>query len=234
VFHGNGRNAFDYRNAMVDKSEEYNVIVIVPQFSSQDFPGGDAYNLGNVFMDGDNPSEETLNPEEKWTFSIIDPLFNYFKDLIGNVNTTYDIFGHSAGAQFAHRFVMFKPEANFNKVIASAAGWYTVPNLTVSFPYGYSNSPLEFSSLTDLYQQELTILIGELDNDPNASGLRHNEFADAQGDDRLERAQYFYNFALEDSQQLGVTLNWRIEVNSGAGHNYIVAASKGADILYND
>jgi pimeloyl-ACP methyl ester carboxylesterase len=234
VFHGNGRNAFDYRNAMIAQAEEYNFIVVAPQFSSQDFPGGDGYNMGNVFVDGDNPTAETLNPEEEWTFSVIEPLFDYFRDLIGNLNTSYDVFGHSAGGQFAHRYIMFKPDANVNKVVASGSGWYTMPNLMVNFPYGYSNSPLEFNSLQDLYQQKLIVLIGELDNDPNATGLRRNEFADVQGDNRFERAQYFYNYALENAQQLGVQLNWQIEVNSAAGHSYLLAASKGAELLYND
>lgn len=233
VFHGNGRNAFDYRNAMIAESEAYNFIVIAPQFSSQDFPGGDSYNLGNVFMDGDNPSPETLNPEEDWTFSVIEPLFDYFRNLIGNLNTSYDVFGHSAGGQFAHRYLMFKPAANYNRVVVSGSGWYTMPDPSVRFPYGFSDSPLESQSLIDLYQKELIILIGELDNDPNAAGLRRNEFADVQGDNRFERAETFYNFALEDTQQLEIDLFWELEINSNAGHSYILAASKAAQILYN-
>ena len=38
-----------------------------------------------------------------------------------------DLFGHSAGSQVAHRFLLFKPTNKTNKVILSAAGWYTVP-----------------------------------------------------------------------------------------------------------
>mgnify|MGYP003305291683 CR=1 FL=1 len=54
-------------------------IVIVPEFSNDYFPDGDSYNLANIFTDGDNPSSETLNPSEQWTFAVLDPLFIYFK-----------------------------------------------------------------------------------------------------------------------------------------------------------
>jgi pimeloyl-ACP methyl ester carboxylesterase len=175
VFHGNSRNAFDYRSALTIKSEQYNFIVIVPQFSTQDFPGGDAYNLGNVYVDGDNPSPTTLNEEEFWTYSVIEPLFDYFKEATGNLSLDYHVVGHSAGGQFVHRFLMFKPNARYNKLVASASGWYTVPDLSVSFPYGFNESILMNSSLEEMFSKDLTILVGSLDNDPNASGLRRNQ-----------------------------------------------------------
>ena len=71
VLHGGSRDAESARNNMISKSIEYNFIVIAPKFSSDDFPLGDGYNLGNVYYDGDNPSPETLNDEEDWAFSII-------------------------------------------------------------------------------------------------------------------------------------------------------------------
>ena len=77
VFHGAGRNARDYRDAMIAKANQYQYIVIAPEFSITDFPGGDGYNLGNVFVDGDNPLSSTLNPEEAWAFSVIEPLFDF-------------------------------------------------------------------------------------------------------------------------------------------------------------
>ena len=48
-----------------------------------------------------------------------------------------------------------------------------------------------------LLSKELTILIGENDNDPNDSGLRRNSIVDQQGVNRFTRANYFYNLALK-------------------------------------
>jgi pimeloyl-ACP methyl ester carboxylesterase len=233
VFHGNGRNAFDYRKAMISKSEQYNFIVIVPRFSSQDFPGGDKYNLGNIFEDGDNPTPETLNLETDWTFSLIEPIFNYVKTAIDNSSNSYNLFGHSAGGQFVHRFLMFKPDAHVNKTVASASGWYTVTNLDIDFPYGFKESPLLNISLEQLFNKRLIIQVGELDNDPNAAGLRHNQFADAQGLHRLERAQHFFNQASQLALDNNFYLNWDLMIIDELAHDYEGACAYGADLIFN-
>lgn len=233
VFHGAGRNAKDYRDAMRNKADDYGVIVMAPEFSIQNFPSGDQYNLGNVFVDGDNPSPTTLNPENEWSFSIIEPLFDFVKTQINNSNSTYDLFGHSAGAQFAHRLLMFKPNARINNTVVSASGWYTFPNTGVVFPYGLEDSPLENLSLDVLFSKNVYIQVGENDNNPNDSGLRHNAMADAQGTNRKDRAVNFYQF----SQQLALDnawgFNWSFDIIENADHNYVLATQNAADLLYN-
>jgi len=233
VFHGAGRNAKDYRDAMIAKANQFNFIVIVPEFSIANFPGGDGYNLGNVFIDGDNPSIGTLNPEDEWAFSVIEPLFDFIKQSLNNFTPKYHIFGHSAGGQFAHRFMMFKPNARFDKVVSSGSGWYTVPDLDINFPYGFKNSPLEDNSFENLFEKQLTIQIGELDNDPNSAGLRHNQFADAQGLNRLERANHFFDEALQLSQENNLEFNWDLHINEEGTHNYLTASESAANLIFN-
>lgn len=233
VFHGAGRNARDYRDAVQAKAEQFGVIVLAPEFSIQNFPSGDQYNLGNVFVDGDNPSPSTLNPENEWTFSIIEPLFDFVKTQIDNSNNTYNVIGHSAGAQFAHRLMMFKPNVRINKAVISAAGWYTVPNTAIRFPYGFMDSPLEDLSLTNLFQKTIYIQVGENDNNPNASGLRRNEFVDAQGTNRKDRAIHFFEFSETLAQSNQFTFNWNFILIPNADHNFMVATQNGIDLLYN-
>ncbi|TPV34040.1 hypothetical protein FJ651_07730 [Paucihalobacter ruber] len=233
VFHGANRNASDYRNTLIAKSNEYNFIVIVPEFSEANFPGGDQYNLGNVYVDGDNPTANTLNPESEWTFSIIETLFDYVKTQLGNTNNTYKIFGHSAGAQFAHRFLMFKPNNRSQQTVISAAGWYTFPDLTVNFPYGFKNSMLQTSSREILFSKNVTVQIGENDNNPNAAGLRHNTTVDMQGINRLERAVNYYNFCVQSAQTLNVDFNWSFSLRPNADHDYTSAAQDAAVTLFN-
>jgi pimeloyl-ACP methyl ester carboxylesterase len=233
VFHGNGRNARDYRDAMVAKSESLDFIVIAPEFSISNFASGDQYNLGNVFVDGDNPSPSTLNAQAVWSFSIIEPLFDDIKQRLNNDSGRYSIFGHSAGAQFAHRLISFKPNSRVDKIVASASGWYTVPDTSVSFPYGFNNAPLDGSTISQLLAQPLTILIGSADNDPNAAALRRNSIVDLQGTNRLARAQYFYNYGLQLSNSLNTEFNWSLVINPGADHDYQRASTDAADLLYN-
>jgi pimeloyl-ACP methyl ester carboxylesterase len=233
LFHGDNRNAKDYRDALINKSEAYNFILIAPEFSEVHYPTGDQYNLGNVFVDGDNPSSATLNTETVWTFSIIEPLFDYIKETMLNTNNRYSIIGHSAGGQFAHRFVMFKPNARFDNVIASASGWYTVPDVIIDFPYGFKKSPLENLSFSILYSKKLHILVGSADNDPNSPGLRHNPQADAQGLNRLDRANYFYNYSSDYAQENAIPFQWQITIAPGLNHDYSPAINYAVDLIFN-
>lgn len=233
VFHGTERNASDYRNSLIAKAQLLGFIVIVPEFSEQNFPGGDGYNLGNVFIDGDNPSNSTLNPEAEWTFSVIEPLFDFVKTQMNNTNVTYHIFGHSAGGQFAHRFLMFKPAARVDKAVISASGWYTFPNNTTVFPYGTNQSPLNSMSFSLFFDKKVYVQVGENDDDPNADGLRHNIYADAQGLNRKERAINYFEFCEQLATTNAINLNWSFHIVQNATHDYTKAAENAASLLFN-
>jgi len=232
VFHGNGRNAKDYRDAIIDKANKYGFIVIAPEFSDTNFKSGDSYNLGNIFVDGDNPTLTSLNPESIWTFSVIEPIFNYFKTDLKNTSTNYNIIGHSAGSQFAHRYLLFKPNTNVNKVVLSAAGWYTIPDISLKFPYGIKDSPFKNSMFSKFFSKNIIIQIGELDNDNNANSLRKNEVVNLQGANRFERANYFFNQSKKIATQENAPFNWQFFVNKGLDHSYKPAIEKAADYLF--
>lgn len=232
IFHGAGRNARDYRNAIISKANEHQFIAIVPEFSIENFPGGDGYNLGNVFVDGDNPSSNSLNPQNEWAFSFVAPIFNFMKKELENTSNTYHIIGHSAGAQFAQRLLLFTPNISSEKIVLSAAGWYTVPDLNIDFPYGFQKSPLENTNLVNLFSKQVFIQVGELDNNPNAGGLRRNQFADAQGVNRFERAYHFYNKSKDLAAKENISFDWNIQTNYGLDHDYRAALEIASDIIF--
>jgi len=233
ALHGGSRDAEGVRNNMIQKSIEYNFVLIAPKFSSQNFSLGDGYNLGNVYEDGDNPSTSTLNDEEEWSFSIIEPLFDSVVSSLSLIEEKYNLFGFSAGAQFVHRFIQFKPNARFNKVVAGAAGWYTVPDNNIPFPYGLDNSILTNTNLSNLLSKDLYIQVGALDNDPNSVGLRHNEYADAQGLNRVTRAVHFFESGQNIAESNNYSLNWSLHIIQGAGHNLIPNADSACDLIFN-
>lgn len=233
VFHGINRNAIEYRNALIVKANQYNFILIVPEFSEINFPQTNGYNYGNVYQNGESPSPTTLNPESNWTFSIIEPLFDYIKSNILNLNNNYYLIGHSAGAQYAHRFLMFKPNARASKTVISAAGLYTFPTTDIVFPYGYGQSILSNNSKVLLYKKEVFLQVGALDNNPNSSSLVHNTLADAQGLHRLERITNFYNFCQQDAQSLNLEFNWNFKIVPSLTHDFNQAVFISADTLFN-
>jgi len=233
ALHGGSRDAEGVRNNMIQKSIDYNFILIAPKFSSSNFSLGDGYNLGNVYVDGDNPSTNTLNDENEWSFSIIEPLFDSVKSSLSIESEKYNLFGFSAGAQFVHRFIQFMPDARFNKVVAGAAGWYTVPTNSIPFPYGYQNSILISTNLNDLLSSDLHIQVGALDNNPNSAGLRHNEYADAQGLNRVTRAVHFFESGQNIADSNNFNFNWSLHIIQGVGHNLIPNAENACDLMFN-
>ncbi len=232
VFHGANRDAQESRDALIANADQNNIIIVVPEFSEINFPGGDGYNLGNVFVDGDNPSPQTLNEEDQWAFSLVEPLFDYVKLLSSNTSANYSVFGFSAGGQFAHRFLFFKPNARINKAVASSSGWYTMPDNQVDFPYGLKESPVLNSSLASIFSKQLTVLIGELDDDPNASSLRRNSQADLQGTNRLARAQYFYNESITIANTKGLIYNWQYVSLPNVSHDINATANYAFDNIF--
>lgn len=232
VFHGAERDAMSYRNAIVAKAIEHQFIVVVPEFSELNFPTESAYQLGNVYVDGDQPSPTTLRAESLWSFSLVEPIFSFVKNKTKNNSAQYHLIGHSAGAQFAHRFLMFKPSARFEKAIVSAAGWYTATDNLVAFPYGMQASPLENLNLTALFAKKVIVQVGSADNNPNASTLRRTPQADAQGLHRLARAQYYYTKAQQAATNLNVPFSWQLSIIPGLTHDYVAALGYSADLLF--
>ena len=230
--HGMNRDGSNHRNSLIAKANENRCIVIVPEFNDDDFPGGDAYNLANIFVDGDNPSSETLNPIEEWTFSVLDPLFIYFKSLVTNYSNQYNLIGFSAGGQLAHRTFIFNNSNYCNKTIAMSSGWYTTIDENLDFPYGLNESPFDNSTLSTLFAKELIILIGENDNDPNAPNLRRNSIVDLQGDNRLDRAEYFFLNANDLANQENYSFNWQKHVIQNAAHDLTPISNFAIDLLY--
>lgn len=232
IFHGAERNALEYRNAIINKANTLNFIAVVPEFSEVNFPDVNGYQLGNVYVDGDEPSPATLNAEAIWSFSLVEPMFAFVKNKTKNSSATYFAIGHSGGAQFLHRFLMFKPTTKCDRAIVSAAGWYTATNKNIDFPYGLGSSPLENLDLAPLYAKNITVQVGTSDNNPNASSLRRNAEADVQGLHRLARAQYFYNTAAQSANVLSLPFTWQLAIIPGLSHDYVAALGHSVDLLF--
>jgi hypothetical protein len=232
VLHGNDRDALYSRNELITIANQLKFIVVAPEFSETNFPGGDGYNLGNIFVDGDNPTLQTLNNENIWSFSIIEPIFENLKNKIGSNVSKFDIFGHSAGGQFVQRFLLYKPNTKINKAIIASAGWYTMLDNSIAFPYGTKSSPAETFSYNTLFSKKVFVVIGGNDTNPNSDALRHNDIVDKQGLNRLERAQYFYTQTRNIATKNNLIFNWDYSVLPKVDHDFSATAAAGANLLY--
>ena len=136
VMHGASRDADRYRDEWRGSAREHGLVVIAPEFGRRDFPSSRAYNLGNVF----DKDSRFPNSSKRWSFSVIEPLFDTVLDALGSDQTSYTLYGHSAGSQFVHRFMYFVDAPRAHRYIAANAGWYTMPVADVDFPYGLAGA----------------------------------------------------------------------------------------------
>lgn len=229
VMHGTNRNADDYRDNWTELADRYGILIVSPEFFAELFPGAAGYNLGGMFDENGDPVDERY-----WAYSIIEPLFDEVKERFGSNQATYDMFGHSAGSQFTHRFFLFKEELRVNRVIAANAGWYTMPDFDIGFPYGLKGTAVSEERLPGRLSRHLVIQLGEVDNNPEAQFLRNSEGAVAQGAHRYERGHTFYSEINRVAEESGIEAVWSIRAVPGVGHDNARMAIDAADYLYGD
>ena len=218
IMHGVGRNGDVYRNQWVNLARENNWLIIAPNFTNEDWPGSRYYNVGNLF-DGSGGYQGNLNPEEAWTFSSIEAIFDQVVSEIDGNQETYAIYGHSAGSQFVHRMVTLKSEPlRIRKIIAANAGWYTFLDPDKAYPFGIRNLNLSEDQIDKALGLDMVVLLGEadvlVDEDLNTSPE-----AMAQGPYRFARGQNYYNFHKDLAARRGVPFNWQLSTVPGAGHS---------------
>jgi hypothetical protein len=232
VFHGIERNAIEYRDALISKAAAKGFILVVPEFSEEVFPGTNAYALGDMYPDGELPKADSLRPANTWSYAIVPRILQFVRMKTPAAGTEVMCIGHSAGAQFLHRALLFLPDFRVDAAVVSAAGWYTLPDQQVNFPYGTGISPADSTYHAAFFQRKIKVQAGMNDNNPNSSTLRHTPEADAQGLHRLARAQYFHNRCAQLAAQAGNPFNWSLHLIPNLGHDFTQAVNHSADLLF--
>jgi len=248
VMHGASRAGQRYFDDWEEHAAAHGFLLVVPEFDAENYPGSQWYNLGNVFPDPDAVDASTdadrtaaadqaaagpaaRNPESAWSFTAIEHLFDAVRDATGSTRTTFRIFGHSAGSQFVHRLLMTRPDAPVERAVAANAGWYTMPDESVAWPYGLGDSGFEAAGLTGFLQLHVTVLLGDADTVTTAGNLRRTPEAMLQGPHRFTRGHTFYAAARSAAEALGVDFGWALDTVPGAGHSNALMAPRAAEIL---
>lgn len=214
VMHGVGRNGEDYLNDWAGLADEHHFLLVVPEFSKEEFPGDEGYNYGNTVDKAGAP-----RPREEWSFSMIEPIFDLVRSRLGNHRANYLIFGHSAGAQFVQRFLYFVPEARVARAVAANAGWYLLPDFTAAFPYGLKGTPVAEAALRTTLARPFVVLLGTADTDVKAKALRHTPEAEAQGPHRFARGHFYFAQAQLAAERLHCPFGWSLSTAPGIGHS---------------
>jgi pimeloyl-ACP methyl ester carboxylesterase len=253
VIPGAGRNADDYRDSWVTSSEKYNVLIISPSYKEKDYDFA-AYHLGGVVknlkfnkaprkekynnrivfkIDNEDISFDANYDSDSFIFQDFDKIFDTTVKALGSHQKKYDIFGHSAGGQIAHRLAVFNPQTKVNRILASNSGSYTVPSFEEKLPFGTQDALLSKEHFKNAFQEKLVLFIGENDNEHETGGmLLHSPNVNIQGFHRFSRAQYFYKKSKEMASTLDLEFNWQLKIIPNIGHNYRLMGKAAASYLY--
>ena len=224
VIHGSKRNASEYRDAWESSADRWGFIVVAPEFLQRWWPKNGKFNLGDA--------AEYSNPE-KWTYSVIEHLF----DEIRVEQKDYKIFGHSAGGQFVHRMVLFRPDARASVFVAGNPGWYAMPEWRKdkaggNYPYTLFESKIGEANVRKALERRMILMVGENDTDPDDENLYNTDGAKKQGAGRVERAENFFKLSTALAGELGVKMAWELVEVPATAHDGNAMGKAAAEMLW--
>jgi len=214
VLHGLNRDAERYRDAWVAEAERDNVLLMVPEFSASKYPGNAWYQFGGVVDAANQP-----RPREAWSLFALDRAVSAVQRAAGAPEGPFTLYGHSAGAQFVHRYLLLTGAPRAGLVIIANSGSYSEPDLARPFPAGMQGAPVDEAVLREAMAHPVIIALGEEDNDPNHRTLPREAWAVAQGPHRFARGQHFFAMARDAAARLGAPFAWRLLTVPGVAHS---------------
>ena len=217
VMHGRKRNAEEYRDQWIEAAKELNLLVIVPEFSEENFPQVWGFNYGNIKTAQSEPIEQKLH-----AYSAIGPLATQALETFKLKSNNWGIYGHGAGAHFVHRYVLHHPEANHTLAIAANLGWY-LSMTDQEWPFGLTNSGIDSAQLKQAFGKYFLLMLGKADTStkPNSPYVKeHWDTINLQGEHRLARGRNFFKSAVEKSKEVDQFFKWgMVEVPTTKGHS---------------
>lgn len=213
VFHGADRGWETLMDTWGEAARKNHFMVFIPHFTSDTFPNNDYQEAGVVGKD-----VNVLSPHSAITPVLIDSMFKYIQRHTVNCPENYSIYGHSAGGQFVHRFLLLNDSPWLDRAVIGSPGWYTFPDKSLDYPYGIGNVPyVTNESMRKMFSRDVTVELSECDT-VREWFLRKTPEAEAQGRNRLDRGLNYYAYCRKLCTEHGWDFNWRCMVVPKLGH----------------
>lgn len=213
--HGVSRNALEHIEAFRELADRHRVMLVAPVFSAE------------VFRDYQRLGREGMGPRADLALIRV---LNELTLAMGIDTSRLDLFGFSGGAQFAHRFAYVHGQ-RVRRVVLGAAGWFTMPDPAVAYPYGIRTanqlngvrlSAVAFARLPTL------VLVGGMDDREDDDELnRARLIREQQGRHRVERARSWTDAMNGFAQRRGLPPCVEMRVLPGVGHSFSEAIRNG-------
>ncbi len=214
--HGISHRAKEQARAFKEYAECYGFVIIAPLFCRRNFP---AYQrLGITKQEVPYYSDIALNS-----------ILKEVAEQTGALTEKVYLFGYSAGGQFVHRYAMAYPEKVY-AVAVGAAGWYTFPDLKVSFPRGLAKQSLsrtmEFSC-SKFLKIPMATFVGENDNQSDSALKRSRRLDLQQGVTRIERAENWVEAMRYAAEAVGFDTPYKCHIMKSCGHSFTDCVQSG-------
>ena len=223
VLHGAGRTAQGYRDTWAPYAEQRGFLLVCPEFSNAAYPGSAAYNDG----------ASAGRPRAAWSFWALPRAVAAARRAAGEDGAgRFHLYGHSAGAQFSHRYNWLCDAEGVDRMVFANAGFYTWPDITRAFPYGLAGTTADEAALRRGLARPAVVLLGEQDIRLTRPTLRQTPEAMLQGPHRFGRGQAFFAAAREAAARLDVPFGWRMAFVPGVGHSNGGMAPRAVEMLF--
>lgn len=211
--HGISRNAWELVSELADTAERRGAIILAPVFS--DYRYGDYQRLGRR---GRGARADRA----------LQRLVTQASAELRLISSKFYLYGHSGGAQFAHRYAMAHPQ-DVAALGLSAAGWYTLPDTDQPYPYGIRPTSDSYGLTLDpreFLKVPACVFVGEDDISRDGAFNRSDKLDSMQGRNRLERAVHWVESMNRAARALGYNTAYSLHVLRGADHDFdeLVAA----------
>ena len=214
VFHGNSRNADDYRDHARRFARRACLSVYAPLFDRERFKGWQ-YHRGGIVR------RQIPESPDDWTVSLVQGLVNLALERKGSAKKHVYLFGHSAGGQFLSRVAAYAPPKDVRRFVVANPSTHVWPSLDEPIPYGFGGFPGWFPnpvlSLKRYLSLPVTIYLGS--EDTGSRLLTRTAGAVRQGTNRLERGKNAFKAARALALEKGWEFNWKLVFAHGVGHS---------------
>jgi pimeloyl-ACP methyl ester carboxylesterase len=205
--HGISRNAREHVAAFTRMAERFETVLVAPVFGDGRY--GDYQRLGRR----GRGSRADLALQRLASHVIYE---------WGLPSAKFFLYGHSGGAQFAHRYAMAYPH-DVAGLALSAAGWYTLPDPDLPYPYGIE--PTADSRGLSLDPREFLrvpacVFVGEDDVNRDGAFNRSEKLDSLQGRNRIERGAYWVESMNRAAAAFGYDTRYSLHILPDAGHDF--------------
>lgn len=228
IVHGGARDSEKYLDIWKKFTEHKNIILVAPEFKRADYEDYEYLNISDDY----GVLNKNLNEHLHNSLSIF---FSFFKSKYNLEIDTYKLYGHSGGAQFVHRLLLFSDYDNVSSAVIAGAGSYTFLN-NENYPYGLKESNhLSDKKIKRYLSQRVTFLIGNQDIKKFESSKKNNIQGKAmQGNNRFEVGINYFNNLITVSERQKIPLRWKFQIAKGVAHDNEKMSLLASKILLKD